>query len=44
VLFVKEKKERENIYPPMEASFPESNNIRGNKLFFDVTNISLLMV
>jgi hypothetical protein len=32
---------RGNVYPPMEASFPECNNIRGNKLFFAVTNILL---
>ena len=33
---------RGNVYPPMEASFPECNNIRGNKLFFAVTNILLI--
>ena len=44
VLFVKGLIGRGNIYPSMEAVFQECNNIRGNKLFFAVTNISLLRV
>ena len=44
VLFVLGRIERGNIYSPMEAAFPEWNNLRGNTLFFAVTNISFLRV